>query len=63
VTLVQHGEWLARQGDVPAAAPLFDEAKPIIGDLRAVPWKERLKRAIARADAATRTPAAAQPIA
>jgi hypothetical protein len=63
VALVQHGEWLVQRGDVVAAAPFFEEAKPILDDLRAVPWKERLKRAIARADAATRSPAAAQPIA
>jgi hypothetical protein len=42
VTLLEHGEWLARQGRNAEAGPLLDEAQGVFERLRAEPWLERL---------------------
>jgi class 3 adenylate cyclase/tetratricopeptide (TPR) repeat protein len=42
VTLLEHGEWLAREGRASDAAPLLVEAREVFERLRAEPWLERL---------------------
>jgi len=42
VTLLEHGEWLAREGRAADAAPLLDEAQGVFERLRATPWLDRL---------------------
>jgi class 3 adenylate cyclase/tetratricopeptide (TPR) repeat protein len=42
VTLLEHGEWLARDARAEAAEPLFAEARAIFERLGARPWLERL---------------------
>jgi class 3 adenylate cyclase/tetratricopeptide (TPR) repeat protein len=41
VTLLEHGEWLVRQGRGGDAKPLLDEAREVFERLEAVPWIER----------------------
>ncbi len=45
VTLLDHGEWLTRQGRVPEAESLLAEARTTFEQLRAAPWLDRLARA------------------
>jgi tetratricopeptide (TPR) repeat protein len=45
VTEVEHGEWLAEEGRVAEAEPLFAEAREIFERLEATPWLDRLDRA------------------
>jgi tetratricopeptide (TPR) repeat protein len=47
VTLLEHGQWLARQGRGIDAKPLLDEAREIFERLRAQPWLDRLEEASA----------------
>lgn len=47
VTLLEHGEWLVDQGRAPDARALLDEARGVFERLGAVPWLERLGKAIA----------------
>jgi len=42
VTLLEHGEWLERQGRADEATPLLDEARAVFERLHAEPWLERL---------------------
>jgi tetratricopeptide (TPR) repeat protein len=42
VTLLEHGEWLVREGRVDDAAPLLQEARDVFERLLAKPWLERL---------------------
>jgi hypothetical protein len=42
VGLLEHGEWLAEQGDAERAQPLLAEAGEIFQGLGARPWLERL---------------------
>jgi tetratricopeptide (TPR) repeat protein len=44
VTLLQHGRWLAEQGQADTAIPLLSEARTIFERLKAGPWLERLAR-------------------
>ena len=45
VTLAEHGEWLAAQGQGEEAEPLLAEAREIFERLGARPWLERLEAA------------------
>jgi tetratricopeptide (TPR) repeat protein len=45
VTLLEHGEWLAGEGSVDEAGPLFAEAREIFERLEAKPWVERVAAA------------------
>ena len=42
VTLLEHGEWLERQGRADEATTLLDEARAVFERLHAEPWLERL---------------------
>jgi class 3 adenylate cyclase/tetratricopeptide (TPR) repeat protein len=42
VTLLEHGEWLAREGRTGDAGPLLHEAREVFERLLAKPWLERL---------------------
>jgi tetratricopeptide (TPR) repeat protein len=42
VTLLEHGEWLARAGRPDEATPLLEEAREVFERLQAKPWLERL---------------------
>jgi class 3 adenylate cyclase/tetratricopeptide (TPR) repeat protein len=42
VTMLEHGEWLAKDGDAQRVEPLFAEAGAIFERLAAQPWLERL---------------------
>jgi class 3 adenylate cyclase/tetratricopeptide (TPR) repeat protein len=42
VTLLEHAEWLVRDGDATRAGPLLTEARAIFERLGAQPWLERL---------------------
>ncbi len=42
VTLLEHAEWLAKEGDTPQAEPPLTEARAIFERLGAQPWLERL---------------------
>jgi class 3 adenylate cyclase/tetratricopeptide (TPR) repeat protein len=42
VTLLEHAEWLAKEGDTQQAEPLLTEARAIFERLDAQPWLERL---------------------
>jgi tetratricopeptide (TPR) repeat protein len=53
VTLLEHGEWLAREGRAGEAGPLLDEARAVFERLRAKPWLDRLGQ-LARAEAPAR---------
>jgi predicted ATPase len=44
VTLLEHGEHLAREGRTEEMSPLLDESKTIFEGLGAKPWIERLER-------------------
>ena len=44
VTLLEHGEWLAGQGQASEAEPLLAEASEIFERLAATPWLERARR-------------------
>jgi class 3 adenylate cyclase/predicted ATPase len=44
LTLLEHGEFLAREGRDADAAPLFAEAREIFERLEATPWLERVAR-------------------
>jgi tetratricopeptide (TPR) repeat protein len=46
VALLEHGEWLEREGQADAAKPLLDEAREVFERLRAKPWLERLGQAV-----------------
>jgi class 3 adenylate cyclase/tetratricopeptide (TPR) repeat protein len=51
VTLLEHGEWLAREGRNDEATPLLDEAQEVFERLRAKPWLERLGQTAGAASA------------
>jgi hypothetical protein len=51
VTLVEHGEWLARAGRAGDAKPLFEEAGEVFERLQAKPWLERLGQTAGAASA------------
>ncbi|MFZ0178799.1 MAG: adenylate/guanylate cyclase domain-containing protein [Candidatus Dormiibacterota bacterium] len=44
VTLLEHGEWLEREGQISSAAPLVVEARAIFQQLGAIAWVERLAK-------------------
>jgi class 3 adenylate cyclase/tetratricopeptide (TPR) repeat protein len=44
VTLLEHGEWLEREGQSSRAGPLVDEARAIFQQLGAVAWLARLAK-------------------
>ena len=44
VTLLEHGEWLEREGQISSAAPLVVEARAIFQQLGATAWVERLSK-------------------
>ena len=44
IVRLEHGEWLAENGRVADAEPLFAEARETFERLRATPWLERLSR-------------------
>ena len=44
LTLLEHGEWLLKQGRTSDAAPHLGEARETFERLGAVPWVERVSR-------------------
>ena len=60
-TLVEHGEWLVDVGEVAAATRLLDEARPLLTELGATPWLQRIDQASARAEAGPTATVAVQP--
>jgi len=52
VTMLEHAEWLLKQGRTEEAEPLLHDARAIFDRLDAVPWLERLDAARAGPQAA-----------
>jgi class 3 adenylate cyclase/tetratricopeptide (TPR) repeat protein len=44
VTLLEHGEWLAKESREEQAATVLEEARTVFERLRATPWLERLEK-------------------